>query len=50
MFLTVDIIIYDKDSKEFALIKRKGKTFNNYWAIPGGFVENDESDIAARRN
>jgi 8-oxo-dGTP diphosphatase len=36
----VDGILFDGQS--IILIRRKGRTFNNYWALPGGFVEEGE--------
>lgn len=43
--VTVDIVIFtirDNDLKVL-LIKRKGHPYQNFWAIPGGFVKMDES-------
>ncbi|MEQ8168054.1 MAG: NUDIX domain-containing protein [Candidatus Eremiobacterota bacterium] len=43
--VTVDIVIFtitDNDLKVL-LIKRKGPPYQNFWAIPGGFVKIDES-------
>lgn len=50
--LTVDCIIFSKDTEKInvLLIKRKYPPFKNCWALPGGFVEVDETlDSAARR-
>ncbi|MCY3411092.1 MAG: NUDIX hydrolase [Candidatus Heimdallarchaeota archaeon] len=46
--LTVDIII--ENEKGILLIKRQGKTYHNYYALPGGFVDYGESveDAAIR--
>lgn len=51
--VTVDMLIFTFDIKgdlEILLIKRKHSPFQDCWAIPGGFVEIDESldDAAAR--
>ena len=50
--LTVDITVFtiiDNESNVL-LIKRKNPPFENYWALPGGFVEyNEDIDIAAQR-
>jgi 8-oxo-dGTP diphosphatase len=43
--VTVDIVIFtirDNDLKVL-LIKRKGPPYQNFWAIPGGFVKMNES-------
>ena len=50
--VTVDIVIYTlrDDELKLLLIKRAGKPFKGKWALPGGFVQLDESlDTAARR-
>ncbi len=50
--VTVDVVIFsvfDQDLKVL-LVKRKHPPFGGYWAIPGGFVEMDESlEAAAQR-
>jgi len=42
--LTVDAVILRKtgDSNQVVLIQRKNPPFQGQWALPGGFVENDE--------
>lgn len=46
--VTVDIAILFED--EILLIRRRRKPFKNYWALPGGFVDINESlEQAARR-
>lgn len=56
--VTVDILLFAVDTEEVGhdsrlkllLVKRKNHPFIDNWAIPGGFVEMDESlDEAARR-
>ncbi|MCK5706338.1 MAG: NUDIX hydrolase [Candidatus Aureabacteria bacterium] len=40
--LTVDNIIYIKNTKKILLIKRKNDPFKGYWALPGGYMEMHE--------
>ncbi len=50
--VTVDIVIFTLRDEELKLllIKRAGKPFKGKWALPGGFVQLDESlEDAARR-
>lgn len=52
--LTVDVIVWRRGSGggevEILLIKRKNEPFENFWALPGGFVGEDETlEWAARR-
>src|SRR5437588_12790431 len=49
--VTVDIVIVTREQKpRVLLIQRKHDPFAGQWAIPGGFVEMDESlEAAARR-
>ena len=49
--VAVDMVIVSKDTpRKVLLIRRKNDPFANTWAIPGGFVDMDESlDVAARR-
>jgi 8-oxo-dGTP diphosphatase len=50
--VTVDVITFRlvDDDLQVLLIKRKSTPFKGMWAIPGGFVDIDESlDTAARR-
>jgi len=50
--LTADIVIFTirGERLEILLIERGGAPFQGCWALPGGFVENDEDiDVAARR-
>ena len=50
--ITVDIVILTikDDALQVLLVKRNNEPFKDKWAIPGGFVEMDESleDAAAR--
>lgn len=45
MKLTVDAVVfgYVEDDLKILLIKRKYEPFSNCWALPGGFVSNNES-------
>ena len=49
--VTVDVVIVTREAKRrVLLIRRKHDPFAGCWALPGGFVEMDESlDDAARR-
>lgn len=50
--LSVDAVVfgYEKNELKVALIKRKNYPFKDQWAIPGGFVEGNETveDAASR--
>lgn len=51
--VTVDAVVFsssDNHRKSVLLIKRKNPPFQGKWALPGGFVENDEPlEVAAAR-
>ena len=50
--VTVDVVIFTLQERELhvLLVKRKHWPFEGRWAIPGGFVNMDESlELAARR-
>jgi 8-oxo-dGTP diphosphatase len=50
--VTVDVVIFTLISQELhvLLVKRRRWPFDGYWAIPGGFINMDESlEAAARR-
>lgn len=51
IFVTVDAVILRKsDDFELLLIKRKNEPFKDCWALPGGFVdENEDLKTAAIR-
>ncbi|WP_317134296.1 NUDIX hydrolase [Flavobacterium agricola] len=49
IFLTVDIVLFKKQNTatKVLLIKRKNEPFKDCWALPGGFVDQDEDLHAA---
>ena len=49
--VTVDVVIVTREGKpRVLLIRRKHEPFAGSWAIPGGFVDIDESlDLAVAR-
>ena len=52
IFVTVDNVIVRtvESKKEILLIKRKNDPFKDFWALPGGFVdENEDLAVAAKR-
>ena len=52
IFLTVDILIFKEcnGGNCILLIKRKNDPFKDCWAVPGGFVnENEDLEVAAKR-
>ena len=51
IFVTVDAVIVKKTTdNQLLLIKRKKEPFQNCWALPGGFVdENEDLEVAAKR-
>jgi len=52
IFVTVDVVLFRKinSSYEILLIQRLNDPFKDYWALPGGFVdENEDLEIAAKR-
>lgn len=52
IFVTVDIVVTRKYESEIQilLIQRKNEPFQNYWALPGGFVDkNEHIEAAAKR-
>ncbi|MEG0915931.1 MAG: NUDIX hydrolase [Myroides sp.] len=52
IFVTVDVVLFRKmnSSHEILLIQRLNDPFKDYWALPGGFVdENEELETAAKR-
>ena len=40
---TVDAIIISKKENKILLIKRLNEPFKNFWALPGGFIEMEET-------
>lgn len=52
IFVTVDVVLFRKinSSYEILLIQRLNDPFKDYWALPGGFVDqNEELETAAKR-
>lgn len=52
IFITVDVVLIKIKEFDFflLLIKRKNDPFKDYWALPGGFVdENEDLEVAAIR-
>lgn len=50
IFVTVDVLVINKINNEILLIKRLNEPFKDCWALPGGFVdENEDLEQAARR-
>jgi len=48
--VSADIVVYSNESKSILLIKRMKDPFAECWALPGGFMDMDESaDMAAIR-
>jgi 8-oxo-dGTP diphosphatase len=50
IFVTVDIVVFKADSQKILLIRRKNEPFRGNWALPGGFVDENEdlADAALR--
>lgn len=52
IFVTVDCVVLQADKTDFQLllIKRKNDPYKDYWALPGGFVDENEDlrEAAAR--
>lgn len=50
IFVTVDVVLVKPNLKQLLLIKRKNEPFKDCWALPGGFVdENEDLEVAAKR-
>ena len=48
--VTVDAVVFTNDHQKVLLIQRKNDPFQGQWALPGGFVEDDEDlDTAVAR-
>ena len=46
-YLTADLVLLSKEADRVLLIQRKGHPYLGKWAIPGGFVNPDESGFDA---
>ena len=51
IFVTVDAVVFrEGGQQEILLIRRKNEPFKDCWALPGGFVdENEDLEAAAIR-
>lgn len=47
--VTVDIVVFSGDIPDVLLIRRKHAPFEKHWALPGGFIEMEESLKASAR-
>ncbi|MCM4161835.1 NUDIX hydrolase [Antarcticibacterium flavum] len=49
--ITVDAVVFVREEKDLRvlLIKRKNDPFKNQWALPGGFLEENESLVAGAK-
>jgi len=48
--VSADVVVLDRESDSILLIQRKKDPFAGSWALPGGFMDMDESaDVAAIR-
>ncbi len=51
IFVTVDIVLFNKanSTAKILLIQRKNAPFQHFWALPGGFVDENEDLVTAAR-
>lgn len=52
IYVTVDAIVFHpskKEKQEILLIQRKNEPFKGQWALPGGFVDEDEDLLPAAK-
>lgn len=41
--ITVDAVIFNENRSHIVLVQRKNEPFQHQWALPGGFLEEDET-------
>lgn len=41
--LTADVLVFSHDRREVILIRRKNEPYKDCWALPGGFMDMDET-------
>lgn len=51
IFVTVDTVLFKKERERafLLLIKRKNNPFKGFWALPGGFVDENEDILEAAK-
>ena len=41
--LTADVLVFSHDRREVILIRRKNEPYKDCWALPGGFMDMNET-------